>query len=61
MKAIELALVSFSDHLKDSCIKSFTGNQSCVKIVRSSIMKEHLDSTSFNISICIENGISIEM
>ena len=62
MKAIELALVSFSDNLKDSCIKWFTDNQSCVKIVRSGSMKEHLHSIAFNIfSICIQNGISIEI
>ena len=49
LRAIELALASFKETLKNSEVKRFTDNQSCVNIVQSGSMKYHLQSLAYNI------------
>ena len=58
IRAMEKALASLKETLKNSEVKWFTDNQSCVKIVQSGSIKYHLQSLAYNIfKLCVGNKI----
>jgi hypothetical protein len=62
LKAMELALYSFQHVFSGKSLNWYTDNQNCVKIVEAGSMKKNLQAIATSIfSICLINGISIEM
>ena len=61
-KAIELALLSFEDKFKGTSLKWHTDNQNCLTILKSSRMKDNLQSIAFSIfTLCMQECIFIDM
>ena len=62
MKAVLLALDSFSDKLNNKNVKWFTDSKNCARILQSGSFKEDLHSVACQIySLCASKGISLEI
>ena len=62
LKAIELALFSFSSTFHSKSVRWHTDNQNCVKIVQKGSTKPHLQELAFSIfSICAEFAINLDI